>query len=200
MVATSPPAPGKPARRLSRVAWVAIVLFVCVGVAYLVGRQSGAEPSRVRVLVLAHPVPAYHVIVVGDLASAPVRQAPPDAVSTSADLLGRYTTRPLAQGDIVRIHDVAPPLPAGASLGSIFSVEGGAAISLNGRLAPGDSVDLVGTLADTGPPAVIRGALVLAVDKIAADRWVITVTKPGPIADDTAAALARASVATLRLP
>ena len=95
-------------------------------------------------------------------------EVPTDAVLSIAQFVGRYATRPIAEGEYIREDDVTEP---GAHKGfSGFAKHGKRSVVLDGKLFPGmaesinigDRIDLLSIGNPTGANRNIRGALTRA--------------------------------------
>lgn len=91
-------------------------------------------------------LPAFHQITKDDLQDRTVarNRIPDDAVTDPDALTGRYTTGPHRQGQPFRRTGLGPRLPEG-ELGSltVTALPATAAHALNGRVVPGDRVQLL---------------------------------------------------------
>jgi Flp pilus assembly protein CpaB len=95
-------------------------------------------------------------------------EVPTDAILSTAQFVGRYATRPIAEGEYIREDDVTEP---GAHKGfSGFAKYGKRSVVLDGKLFPGmaesinigDRIDLLSIGNPTGANRNIRGALTRA--------------------------------------
>ena len=128
--------------------------------------RSSTRVHTVDYLVTRRDVPAGHVIVVDDLALAPMVLYPGSAVHVfrrPEDVLGKFALLAMSAGALVERQNVATAMPT--TPGRRLSVELEPAQALNGRLQTGDRVDVVSTPTGEAPAAIIqRAALVTSID------------------------------------
>jgi len=182
--------------RLTRVGALAVLVFLVGGVIYLFARHSLQTNPEVEVMVPVREIRPFEVIVPGDLG---VRRVPMDPgrsyVRERAQLENRYALTSLLPDRPIGPEAVGPLAPAGLSSAFVFTVEGGAGVSLAGQLGRGSYVDVL--LPSAGR---IGNVFVLDVRAIGADRWAVTMSVASPLTNEQAAMLAEGRASVVRRP
>ena len=147
-------------------------LLVVVAVLGLFGAYRAATTVHTTdYLIVRRDVAAGRRIAAGDLALAPMvlyRGAATQAFTRPDDVIGKVALVPLSNGSLVeRGHLAEAALP---DHGRRVALELEPAQALNGRLSPGDRVDVIATSTGDAPAATIeRDALVSELDGLTDD-------------------------------
>jgi pilus assembly protein CpaB len=152
-----------------------ITTAVIVGYLSTLQRRTAVAPpvSMTDVVVATHPIPTRRIIAAGDLkvVQVPATGAHPRALHAVGEGVSRVAVTEIFEGEQV-ISDMLAPAGVGASLSYVVP-KGMRAVTLAmnevadvaGFVAPGDRVDIIGTVAAGGPETsriFLQNVLVLA--------------------------------------
>jgi hypothetical protein len=76
--------------------------------AIAVGWLAWSRSAPQQVIVVTHPLPAYHILTAADVAAA-TAVFTADAPSDPGTVVGRFATRALAKGEVLRAADLVGP-------------------------------------------------------------------------------------------
>ena len=137
-----------------------------VGYLQTLQRRNAVAPSvpMADVVVATHPIPTRHVIASGDLkvTQVPASGMHPRAIHAVGEAVNKVAVTEIFEGEQV-ISDMLAPADVGASLSYVVP-KGMRAVTLAmnevadvaGFVAPGDRVDIVGTVTPGGNPETSR--------------------------------------------
>lgn len=191
-----------PPRRLRHQVLLAFVVFIALGSATLLWRghiEDKRASQQVTVYVAVRDLRPFQKVRPQDLQRVMLARAdvPVDAVSSRDEVEGKYLFSNLMKDEPIMRNQIGPAAPAGLGDHPILTVAGGQALTLGGKLQPGDSVDLLlGGAAESSVP-VVKGCLVLAVEQHA-EGSLLTLLLPSDLTDEQATAVAGGHVAVVR--
>lgn len=128
---------------------VGIILSVLAGLTVLVA-LAGSKQRTVMVVEATTQVPSRTQIPASAVhaVGVPAQDIPPGAITSTAEIVGHWTTHELQRGQIIQRSDMAigDPLTAGLP-GNVraFSISVATADAVAGQVAAGDSVDIIAT-------------------------------------------------------
>jgi pilus assembly protein CpaB len=143
-----------------------VTTAVIVGYLQTLQRRAAVAPSvpMASVVVATHPIPTRKIIATGDLkvAQVPASGVHPRALHAVGEGVNRVAVTEIFEGEQV-ISDMLAPADVGASLSYVVP-KGMRAVTLAmnevadvaGFVAPGDRVDIVGTVTAGGAPETSR--------------------------------------------
>ncbi|HKS90548.1 MAG TPA: Flp pilus assembly protein CpaB [Tepidiformaceae bacterium] len=152
-----------------------ITTAAVVGYLSTLQRRTAVAPPvpMATVVVATHPIPTRHIVAAGDLkeVQAPASGIHPHALHAVGEGVNRVAVTQIFEGEQV-ISDMLAPADVGASLSYVVP-KGMRAVTLAmnevadvaGFVAPGDRVDIVGTVTAGGPEQsriFLQNVLVLA--------------------------------------
>jgi Flp pilus assembly protein CpaB len=188
--------PVKPLR-LGRVGALAVLVFLVGGVSYLLVFGGEDQATEADVLVPVRHIRPFQMIEPQDLG---VRRMPVESgreyLHDRERVQGRYALAPLSPDQPITPDRLGPAAPAGLNDAFVFTVQGGAGVSLAGKLSPGDSVDVLA--ADWA--GRIEHAFVLDVRRLGGERWAVTLCVEKPLSPQQAALLAGDGATVVRRP
>jgi Flp pilus assembly protein CpaB len=180
--------------RLTRVGALAVLAFLIGGVIYLVARNSSTATPEVEVLVPVRDIQPYQVIAPQDVTVRLLRVEPGRTYLRDRDKVeNRYALAALARDRPIASELLGPSAPNGLSQSLVFTVEGGAGVSLAGQLGRGSRVDVL-----LPGAARIENVFVLDVRTMGTDRWAVTMSVERSLSAEQAAMLAEGKVSIVR--
>lgn len=183
--------------RLGRLAGLGVLAFVGAGVAYLLVFTGPDEVPEVEVLVPVRSIRPFQVIEPQDLGMRTVPVEPGREYLRDRDKVqGRYALATLRPDQPITPDRLGPAAPAGLDDEFVFTVDGGAEVSLAGMLSSGDTVDVLA--ADWA--GRIEQAFVLDVRRVGDERWAVTLSVGRPLSPQQAAMLAGGQAIVVRRP
>jgi hypothetical protein len=193
---TSAPAAVRPLR-LGRLGALAVLVFLFGGVLYLLSVNGQDEPAEADALVPVREIRPFQTIEPEDLG---VRRVPVEAgrsyLHRRDEVQGRYALLTLRPDSPITPAQLGPTAPAGLNTAFVFTIEGGAEVSLTGRLSAGDTVDLLAG----NQGSRIERAFVLDVRALRPDRWAVTVCVTEALSPPQARLVTEDRAAVVRRP
>jgi hypothetical protein len=196
--ASVPPPQPKPLR-LARLGWLLVLIFLLSGIAYLSVRGVLDHRPEITVLAPKKNIPPYQRIAAGDLKPVRIGAQPGRSFHQNRGLIeNHYALTTLTAGKPIPVDATGPKAPDDLNRSFVFSIEGGASVSLGGQLSRGSRVDVL--LPGEPAPTRLEGLFVLDVRAITKEKWAVTLASSRMITDDQAAILAVGRANLVRRP
>ncbi|MGH3915376.1 MAG: hypothetical protein ACRDTC_18505 [Pseudonocardiaceae bacterium] len=186
--------------RLSRLFWLAVVVFLAAGTAYLLVKGTLDDPPRVTVFTPTRVLAPYEQILPDDVVQMEMQlSSKQPVVQDRMQVVGRYALTGLSPDHPIPLSAIGPLAPAALGTSYVFAIIGDPNLSLNGRQAPGDHDDLL--LPGSGDGASGRLDNLFVLDSVVNDGiWIITLASSDVLAPEQSAALADSRVTVIRRP
>ncbi|MFL6141783.1 MAG: hypothetical protein ACJ72N_07940 [Labedaea sp.] len=193
-----PPRQPRPLR-LARIGWLLVLGFLLLGVAILSVRNVLDRSPQLTVLVPDKDIPAYQRIEPGDLKPMRINAEPGRGFHQDRRLIeGHYSLTMLSVDKPIPIESIGPAAPGDLNRSYVFSLEGGANVSLGGQLSRGSRVDVL--MPGQPAPARLEGLFVLDVRAITNEKWAVTLASSKVMIDSQAALVAEGRANLVRRP